>query len=188
MKKYFQFLFVALVWSCTPSDKYDVREYSDVIEKNSILPQIISYVFTAPPYVSLKDRFKPEHLSFYKAMQDRYSLYRYFISEDQTHYFYLIRPANANENRVVAGHFRLDDKNQITDFREVFVTPVLPLSDLKNRCAFLFDEMVKGTITPFLKMPTYVQWPNPASYYDSSTYEWHLLSGIVQPGKEPAKP
>ena len=181
MKKYRLLIFVLLLAGCTPPDKYDPREYSDVIEKNSVLPQIVSYVFSAPPYTEMKDRFKAEHLGYYRSVQDRFSLYRYYISENNTHYFYLIRPANAEEHRVVAGHFKLTADGKITGFREVFVTPALPDSDLKGRCVFLFDEMVKGTEEPYLRMPTYVQWPNQRSYYDSTTYEWRLLPAYVQP-------
>jgi hypothetical protein len=58
--------------------------------------------------------------------------------------------------------------------REVFVTTAQPEKDIKEKSAFLFDEMVKGDITKYLSMTTYVQWPNEASYYDTLTYEWKL--------------
>ena len=69
---------------------------------------------------------------------------------------------------------------QLTGFCEVFVTPILPEADVKGRCAFLFDEMVKGNIDQFLTMESYVQWPNPVSYYDTITYEWKLKPDFEQ--------
>jgi hypothetical protein len=48
------------------------------------------------------------------------------------------------------------------------------MSDIKGRCSFLFDEMVKGDIEKYLAMESYVQWPNVVSYYDTITYEWKM--------------
>ena len=63
---------------------------------------------------------------------------------------------------------------QLTDFIEVFVTSILSEADVRGRSVFLFDEMVKGDIKKYFEMESYIQWPNPVSYYDTVTYEWKL--------------
>ncbi len=172
-----------LISGCSSKNKYDVARYYDVQEQDRVLTGIITFLFSAPTYISMKDRFKPEHRNYYSSLTGRVSIEKYFIADDGTHYFYILRPAsNTNEKRGVGGRFRMNDDFKLTEFREIYVTPILPEEELKGRCAFLFDEMVKGTIGQYLVMESYVQWPNPVSYYDSVTYEWKL-----KPGMEPLK-
>lgn len=166
-------IFLALV-SCTSKDVYDVNNFYDLKEQDEILTGIVTYIFEAPPYTLMPDRFKPEHRNFYSLASAKFKILKFFIGPDGTHYFYVLRPSSSGNKRGAGGHFRLDKNLKISDFREVFVTPALPESEVTGRCAFLFDEMVKGKLEPYLKMPTYVQWPNEASYYDTVTYEWKL--------------
>ncbi len=172
-----------LLLNCSSKDKYDVSRYHDAKEQDEMLTSIITYIFDAPPLTSMEDRFKPEHRNYYSNLASRFSIEKYFITEDGTHYFYVIRPAPSRlEKRGVGGHFRVTDDFLLTDFREIFVTPILPEADVKGRCAFLFDEMVKGTLGQYLAMESYMQWPNPVSYYDTITYEWKR-----KPAFEPVK-
>ena len=146
MKKAF-LLAAIILMSCSSKDKYDVSRYYDAKEQDQLLTNIITYLFEAPQYTTMENRFKPEHHNYYSFISSRFSIEKYFIAGDGTHYFYVIRPApSPQEKRGVGGHFKLKDNFQLTDFREVFVTPLLPESDVKGRCAFLFDEMVKGNI------------------------------------------
>ncbi len=183
MRKSIYLILLLLVAACSSKDKYDVSRYYDGKEQDEVLTSIITYLFSAPTYVSMADRFKPEYRNYYSSIASKFSIEKYFIAEDGTHYFYVIRPApNINERRAVGGYFRMKDKYQLTDFREVFVTPILSAEEIKGRCSFLFDEMVKGSVDQYLTMESYVQWPNPISYYDTLTYEWKL-----KPGMEMAK-
>ena len=175
MKKVLSVAVFIFLFSCSSKDKYDIARYYDLPEQQQILASIISYIFSAPPYVKMEDRFKPEHRMYYSSVTSKFSIKKYFIAEDGTHYFYVIRPGpKLDEKRGVGGHYRLKDGYQLTDFREVFVTPLLPEADVTGRCTFLFDEMVEGNINNYLKMETYIQWPNEISYYDSITYEWKM--------------
>ena len=179
-KRTFIFLSIILI-GCSSSDKYDVSRYYDVSEQDQLLTSIVTFLFDAPPLTLMKDRFKPEQRNYYSFQNSKFSINKYFIADDGTHYFYVIRQApNPKEKRGVGGHFKMSDDFQLTDFREVFVTPILPEADVTGRCAFLFDEMVKGTLDKYLTMESYVQWPNPVSYYDSITYEWKLKPDFEQ--------
>lgn len=166
---------------CSTRNKYDVADYISGEERDSLLTGVIAHVYTAPVYVLMKDRLNPEHRRYYASLIPDFSINQYFISENGTHYFYVIRPGSkSGDTRAVGGSFRVGHNYQLSGFREVFVTPVLPKEELTNRCGFLFDEMVKGTIGPYLKMKTYVQWPNEVTAYDTMTYEWKLVPEKIQ--------
>ena len=76
------------------------------------------------------------------------------------------------------GTFAWED-NEMTDFKEMFVTPSLPDSVLKARSIFLFNEWMKGELEKYIIMQSYVQWPNEGTHYDTTTYEWRLKPEVV---------
>lgn len=166
-----------LLVGCSTNGHYDAAEYLEKPERDSVLTSIITYIFIAPPYTLMQDRFKPEHRSFYSLANSRFSLEKYFVAPDETHFFYVVRQGpKANEKRGVGGHFKRGNHFELTSFREIFVTPVMAESELKTKGAFLFEEMVKGNIEKYLGMESYVQWPNKISSYDTTTYEWKMIS------------
>jgi hypothetical protein len=169
-------LILLAIVSCSSGDnKYEISNYYDPAQRDSVLTEIITYLSTAPVYTTMDKRFEPQHRNFYASLLPKYSIYKYFIADDGTNYFYVIRPASKiGDLRAVGGHFKMNKHFKPVHFTEVFVTPVFPEAELKTRTVFLFDEMIKGTIDPYLKMKTYAQWPNRASIYDSTTYEWKL--------------
>lgn len=172
-------LCVALV-SCQTKDKYDPAVYYDVNEQKEILTSIVTYIFDAPPYTSMKDRFKDEHRTYYKETSARFSLKKYFIRGEE-HYFFVLRPgAKQTEMRGVGGHYKMSKDNKISDFREVFVTPIMITNDAITKGSFLFDKMVLGEEKEFLKMKSFAQWPNEASLYDTITYQWVLNSAVLK--------
>lgn len=182
MKRFLVVLAVVTLASCHSGNPYDIGYYFTAPDQDKILTGIVTYVFDAPPYTKMSDRFKPEHRGYYSSINNRFHIERYFVAEDGTHYFYLLRPApKQGENRGVGGHFRLDEDFNISEFREEFVTPILPEAEVKGRCAFLFDEMIQGNLEKYLAMESYVQWPNPISYYDTITYEWKMKPEYTTP-------
>lgn len=166
-----------LLVACAPSkDKYDPSTYCSDIEKADLLSGIVTYIFNAPPYTQMKDRFKPEHKPFYAANSARlFSLDRLYVNDNGRHYYLVVRPgSNATLRRAAGGFFDVSEDKSFKHFSEMFVTPQFSDSVARGRGRFLFDHMVKGDLDRFLKMESYVQWPNPISYYDSTTYEWKM--------------
>jgi len=107
--------------------------------------------------------------------QRLFSLDRFYVDDRKRQYYLVIRPGNRDDQKRAAGGFYdLATDKHFENFRETFVTPLLPDSVARERGRFLFDQMVKGTLSPYLKMQSYVQWPNPASHYDSTSYEWKM--------------
>ncbi len=122
----------------------------------------------------MKDRFKPEFKEFYDTNSKKlFSLDRLYIDDKGRHYYLVIRPSSStSEKRAAGGYFDLAEDKSFKNFRETFVTPSDNDSTARAKGRFLFDQMVKGDLQRFLKMGTYVQWPNAASYYDTTKYEW----------------
>jgi hypothetical protein len=180
MKKSIISLFLfALAVSCSPKNKYDINAYYTLKDQDAILTSIISYVFSAPLYTKMEDRFRPPHRAYYSSLTSKFKIVNYYIAKDSTHFFYVIRPSSiASERRAVGGHYKMDKNFNLTNFKEEFVTTVKPEKELIEKCAFLFDEMVKGNIEKYTPLKSYVQWPNDASYYDTVSYEWKLKPGL----------
>lgn len=184
MKYVIPFVVIFLI-SCSGNKSYDVAKFYDLKEQDELLTEIVTYLADAPLGTKMADRFDDKHKNHYSFLASKFSIAKYFIADDGTHYFYVARPsAKIGEQRGVGGHFKMKEKFQLTDFREEFVTPVMPIEDIKGKSAFLFDEMVKGNLEKYLEMESYVQWPNPITYYDTLTYEWKLKPDFEREGVE----
>jgi hypothetical protein len=181
MKKIFLLISILILHSCTTKDKYDINRYHTLADQDEVLTSIIAYLFAPPPYVSKQDRLKSEHRPYYSGLTPKFKMLQYYISPDDTHYFYLIRPSSiASEKRGVAGHFKMNKNFSLSEFKEEFVTRVMTEEDLKEKAAFLFDEMVKGNLQKYIGMKDYIQWPNEISYYDTVHYEWTIKPDSIQ--------
>jgi hypothetical protein len=166
---------IATLVGCSTKDKYDISRYYDLKEHKEIITSIITYIFTAPPYTKMADRFQAKHRSYYSSQISNFQILKYYVNEDSTHYFYITRPSSmSSEKRGVGGHFKLNKNYQLSLFKEEFVTTVMSDADLKNKAAFLFDEMVKANLNNYINMKHYVQWPNEITSYDTIKYEWVL--------------
>lgn len=181
MKKYIATLIaipILLLSACSTKDKYDVARYYDPHEQDSLLIGIVTHIFDAPPSTPINERFEEKHRPFYSKISTQCSILKYYIADDGTHYYYVMRPGWGPSNkRGAGGYFKMDKNFKIKNFREVFVTPMLAEEEVKGRCAFLFNEMVNHSVDKYLSMPTYVQWPNAITYYDTLIYQWKLKPG-----------
>jgi hypothetical protein len=166
---------VLLLFSCSRSNKYDIANYYNAKQQDSVLANIVTYIFIAPPYMSMKDRFKQQHRKFYtsSAVLNKFAIDQFYINKNGVNYFFVVRPGvKPTDKRGVGGYFKMNSENQIINFREIFITPILPEEEVRSKGKYLFDKMVKGEIDEYLKMKSYVQWPNEVSRYDTTTYEW----------------
>lgn len=182
VKKAYVIVLIALISCAKSNDQYDPSGYLSDAEQEQTLSGIVTYIFSAPPYTSMKDRFKPEYKPYYDSISKRlFSLDRYYVDNSKRRYYLVIRPGNSNQlKRAAGGYFYVDTDNNFKSFREEFVTPMVDDSVARERGRFLFNQMVKHDLQRYLKMPSYVQWPNPISYYDSTVYEWKMDMSLQQ--------
>ena len=160
---------------CNAKKQYDPSMLYEKDKQEWILSRIAAHIYTAPPYVLMADRLKAEHTDFYLGQTYQFNFLELFADNQGVHYFLVERPAAGKSRRVVGGSFTIGAED-LENFREIFVTPPLPDAQLTERSEFLFRKLVTGEIGQYLTMPSYVEWPNEISYYDTVSFEWKLKS------------
>lgn len=183
MKNFFSLIYILwfsfCIFSC--GDKYDVDTYFEKGDKDSLLTDIITYVYVRPQYAEWNTRFDPKFRTYYVTQLGKFRFERYYRDDKGMHYYYLIRPARSAQGNIrgVGGTFKLNEDGKIIWFREVFNTPVAALPQLQERGQELFIRMVKtGNIDDYIKHPDYIEWPNDMTYYDTLRHEWLIKPGL----------
>jgi len=174
------FIFLSgLIFSC--ADKFDVNSYHNIEERDSLLTDIITYVYIRPQYAEWDNRFDARFRKYYVSHLGNFKFEKYYRDDKGNHYYYIIRPARSAQGNIrgVGGKFTLDKEGHISSFEEVFNTPVASLAELQKRGSELFVKMIKnGNIDDYLKHPDYVEWPNDMTYYDTVRHEWRIKPGL----------
>ncbi len=160
--------------SCQSSDKYSINHYYNQSEKDTLLTNIITYIYQKAPNSDNQTRFNPEFRNFYKNQLSKFSFQNYFIDKDSTHYFFVIRPVgNLPYKRGVIGRYRLDQNLEPIDFEEVVNTPHLKEAELAERGNFLLKELIKNkNLDKYYTMKHYVEWPDKHLVYNKKVNEW----------------
>jgi hypothetical protein len=161
-------------------DKYDVNRFHSIAERDSLLTDIITYVYMHPQDASWQTRFDKKYRDHYANQLKKFSFEKYFINDEGVHFYYVIRPARSAKGttRGVGGTFKMN-AGKIMSFREVFNTPVGTVPELQKRGDELFSKLVRsGNIDDYVKHPDYVEWPNNITYYDTLQYQWLVKPGI----------
>ncbi len=156
------------------TDKYDVNNYFDKAQQDTLLTNIVTYIYNKAPQSDNKTRFQPQYRSFYVAALPKFSIENYYIAPDSTHYFFVIRPVgNMPYKRGVIGRYKLGKNLMPVDFEEVVNTPHLDEKLVKERGKFLLTQLIKnGNLNKYLPMKDYVEWPDANLVYDKQLNEW----------------
>jgi hypothetical protein len=182
MKKYFAMLLVvvAIIFSAC-KDRYDVGSYVSTSQRDTLLADIITYIYVRPTYSEWNTRFDPQFRKYYTSQVGKFRFEKYFIDNKGIHYYYLIRPARSAKESIrgVGGMFKLNENGKIISFTEVFNTPIAALPELQQRGEELFKRMVKqGNVNDYLRHPDYIEWPDKITYYDTIQYQWLIKPEI----------
>ena len=173
MKKILILCICLLAFSCQ-KDKYNVNAYFDKTQQDSLLTNIVTYIYSKAPQSSNQTRFQPQFRKFYVDVLPKFSIENYYIAPDSTHYFFVIRPVGSLPfKRGVIGRYKLRKNLMPVDFEEVVNTPHLDEETLKERGKFLFTELIKNrNLDKYLLMKHYVEWPDANLIYDKKLNEW----------------
>jgi hypothetical protein len=181
MNRLLFFILAALALGCSNGGENSVDKYFSPGERDTLLADIVTYIYILPKHATVETRFDNRFRSYYVESAKKFHFENYFIAEDSTHYFYLIRPARSSKgtNRGVGGKLRLDENKNIVEFKEVFNTPPAGIDVLQERGERLFKELVrKGNVNDYLHHPDYIEWPDKMTFYDTLTHQWVLRPGI----------
>jgi hypothetical protein len=179
------FLLSAIVLAfsaCTdPDQPYLVEQhFTEQKQIDSLKADLITYVGVPPKRVGGLARLQPKHRSHYVSFLPKYELDRYFVAEDSTHYFFMLRPARSAKGDVqrgVGGKFKRNERGRIVGFEEVYNTPILEEDELREKGRELFREMVQtGSIEKYAADRSFVEWPDERLKYDQRTFEWRYTA------------
>ena len=172
--KFFLLILILLV-GCE-SDQYQTSKYYSEAERDTLLTNIITYVYQKAPGATDTTKWQPQFRTFYKNSLPSFFIQNYFIADNGWHYYFLIRPVGGSEKRRgVVGKFKLEKGSlKPTEFEEIACTPHLDEEIVIERGKFLFNTLVKtGTIeAKYLAMKQYVEWPDSSLKYNKLTNNW----------------
>jgi hypothetical protein len=178
---FFGFFVLVLLslFSCSQNQKPDPYAFDfhfpDEEARKNVMASIITYIYKAPPGASLESRFDTAHVGYYLSVVRNFEMLRYHIAEDSTHYFYIKRPARNvyNHNRGVGGKFKMTANGSISNFEEVWVTPMVEDEKIENWANYFFPEFIEtGKVDNYLINNSMVEFPNDRAKYDKEKYEW----------------
>ncbi len=180
MMRYLALLFVVIgiitMFSSCKQDKYDIKHYYSESEQDTLMTNIITYIYKTPRGVRKENKHSPEYRYLYVAEVPNFKFVHYYINpEDSIHYFYLIRPARNTQGhkRGVAGKYKTDSNLNLTDFQEIFNTPMLPETDIIEKGKYLWtDLMYYDNVERYLLNKDFIEFPDERTRYDTITKEW----------------
>ncbi|MEO5581052.1 MAG: hypothetical protein ABIR66_00055 [Saprospiraceae bacterium] len=174
MKKYFFLLIPFFTLYCTSPRSEFERIFSQT-QQDSLLTNIITYVYINAPGSTDSTKWLPVYRSFYEKNLNRFSIKNYRVTKDGWQYFFMIRPVGSGEKqRGVIGKFRLNQGSLFPiDFEEIINTPHLTSDEVKERGQFLFNKLMEqGNLDKYMMMKHYIEWPDSTLVYDKKIHQW----------------
>jgi hypothetical protein len=174
-------LLQSFLFSCNPKDQFKADDRFSPSERDSLLADMITFVYTLPSNATPEARFDKKFRPYYVSQLRKFRFDKYHDAANGLGYFYLIRPARSAEGslRGVGGKIRLDEHQKIISFEEIFNTPPSDLNTLRERGERLFKEMIKkGNVNDYLSHPDYIEWPDDKTFYDTVMHQWTSKPGV----------
>jgi hypothetical protein len=166
----------ALVCSCGKSrDVYDVNTYFDQASQDTIMANIITYIYKVPRGVRKENKHLPEYRHLYVQQIPEFEFVHYFIDLDSTHYFYLIRPARNvhNHKRGTAGKYKIGPNLELLHFQEILNTPMLPVEEIREKGEYLWADLMHFKhVDRYFLNKDYIEFPDDRARYDTTLKEW----------------
>ena len=174
----FGLLIIISLFSCN-TKKQKVNDYFIDNQADSLLTNIITYIYIPAPKATNETKFEPQFREFYIKNISKFNLQNYYQSENGWHYFLIIRPVAGGSlfKRGVLGKFKLRENSLMpTEFEEVANTPHLKEEIVKERGQYLFQELIKnGNLNKQISMKQYIEWPDEHLAYDKKVHEWKVI-------------
>jgi len=172
------FLFLAIFFlsACqNDSQKYDINTYFSPDEQDTLMTNIMIYIYKTPRGVRKENKHNEEYRRLYASQIKEFRFLKYHIDEDSTHFFLMIRPArNAHgHKRGVAGKYKLGPDLELRDFEEIFNTPMLAEDSIVVRTQHLWDDLMHfNHVDRYFMNKSYIEFPNDQCTYDKEMKEW----------------
>ncbi len=158
----------------TAIQDFGIENYIATDQIDTLLTDLATYIGVKPRIATSQTRFEPQYRQFYVQQARQFKMVFFFVNDQGEHFYYLIRPARSTHGntRGVGGKFRFA-KQKITDFEEIFNTPVHKPEKLFEIGSELFREMINtGNVDRFIGNREYIEWPDGRLKYHKGLYEW----------------
>ena len=165
------------ILSCqSKNSKFNI--YLSDNQRDSLLTNIVTYIYTLAPNATPQTKFQAQFKGFYTKNLSKFTLENLQQSPEGWTYFFVIRPVGAsNFKRGVLGKFKLKENSTMpTEFEEIANTPHLKEGIVKERGEYLFQELLKnGNLNAQMPMKQYIEWPDEHLAYDKKVHEWKIM-------------
>lgn len=175
-------LVATVLFAC--SKGYDPNEWLTPQEQYDNMWKAVRYFGRAPENLTMQERFYNGYDNHYKEQMKAHRIDAYYI-DGNTHYLLVSRMApSLTEKRVaIAIKMTLDNKDEVSDYEEVFRTWKMPDTLQVRRSIMLFDKMVKGeSLDPYLiknsEPEEYIEFPDETTYFDKTERIWKRKSSL----------
>ncbi|MCC5928299.1 MAG: hypothetical protein JJU28_03545 [Cyclobacteriaceae bacterium] len=174
---FFLLISILVAFSCNHNNKtsYDISNYFNKSEQDTLMANIVTYIYKVPKGVRKEERFYQVYRPLYVKQIDQFKWMYYHIDENDEHFFYVIRPARnvKGYKRGVAGSFRLNDNFELTEFREIMNTPMQPEEEIMKKSLYLWqDLMYYKSVDRYILNRDFIEFPNESCQYDFLKKEW----------------
>lgn len=177
MKFLFSLLFIGTI-ACSSKDQLDPLTYFPREQQNEIIYKSVRYSAKLPPNCNHEIKFDTAFDDYFKRVAAEYSFLKLSKAVDGTFNFLIARPARSITPMFegIGGQLKLDQKDSLVVYNEIFRTWKMPYKDLTERGAFLFDRMIKGEdLTLFYSKTAgdqYIEFPDDRFTYDVARRRW----------------
>jgi hypothetical protein len=172
--KYILITIIVFAIGCS-SEKHPVSQHFTENERDILLKNIITFIYTKAPGANDSTKWLPKYSSYYTQNLPSFYLENYSIGSNGWHYYFVIRPVGGSDKRRgVIGKFKLADNSLMPiNFEETVNTPHLEEEVVRERGNFLFQEFVKSdNLDKYLAMKQYIEWPDKTLIYNKLTNKW----------------
>lgn len=155
-----------------------VDQYFPGTAKDSLLANMVTFIYKRPTTAINLDRTLPQFRSYYLQQLPQFTHAYHHLDADSMHWFYVIRPARsvAGEERGVGGRFRTNKALDMLEFEEVFNTRVMPQQELWAKGLDLFEHLLAhGNVDDHPQREAWVEWPDDRLKYDLDKREWRYV-------------
>lgn len=179
MMKYLAALMI-LLSACAVKNDYNPDEYFSAQERNMLINRVVRYIAKPPKGATMvMERLDDRYKDYYEEEARKIRLE--MVARKDGYYYFLVSqaaPSIVEKRNATGGKLKLDDKNTIAEYEEVFRTWKMNPDSLKRRSDFLFRKMVNGeSLANYYSNVTgdqYVEFPDDRTYFDASSREWRL--------------
>jgi len=168
-----------LLAACTAEKDYNVDAKFSSKVKDSITVDIEQYISERPYGVLWETRFDPANRPLYIDILPFFTLKKYYVAEDSTHYYLIWKkaPSISGKQRIaIGGSYKVDAQKRKYNFIESFVTPKMDPEPLEENGSLLFEEMVvkKGDLSKYIGDKKLIDFPDQYVTYNKEKNTWDV--------------